>query len=274
MIALKDIALGKYVAVDSPVHRLDPRTKLLAAIALMVTVVRCDELPALTLFTVFVVLSARFARLPLGLLARNLRPFLWLFAFTLIMHGLMTPGAVVWRLPLTDLDVTGEGLRFGGFFSLRLAVVISLAALLTLTTAPLELTDGLERLLNPLRRFGFPAHELAMMVTIALRFIPVLIEEAERLYRAQLARGADFSGGPIRRTRQLIPLLIPLFLAAFARADRLGVAMESRCYRGGEGRTSYRVLRLGRGDLIAALAVTAVAAAAMGIGPLFLEAFE
>lgn len=268
MVALKDIALGKYVAVDSPVHRLDPRTKLLATVTLMLAAVGSDQLPVLAMFTVFVLLLARLSRLPLGLLVRNLRPFLWLFTFTLIMHGLMTPGTVLWRVPLSDLDVTSEGLRFGAFFSLRLAVVVSLASLLTLTTAPIEITDGLERLLNPLRRFGFPAHELAMMVTIALRFIPVLIEEAERIYRAQLARGANFGGSPIRRARQLIPLLIPLFLSAFARADRLAVAMESRCYRGGVGRTTYRVLQLGRGDLNAALAVLAVVAATTGLDPL------
>ena len=151
-------------------------------------------------------------------------------------------------------------------FSVRLAVVVSLASLLTLTTSPIEITDGLERLLNPLRRFGFPAHELAMMVTIALRFIPVLIEEAERLHKAQLARGADFSGGPIRRVRQLMPLLVPLFLSAFARADRLAIAMESRCYRGGVSRTSYRVLQLRRRDLHAAVAVGTIVTLATCLG--------
>jgi energy-coupling factor transport system permease protein len=182
------------------------------------------------------------------------------------MHGLMSPGAVILRLPLTDLGFSYEGLHFGAFFSLRLAVVVSLASLLTLTTSPIEITDGLERLLGPLRRFGFPAHELAMMVTIALRFIPVLIEEAERLHKAQLARGADFSGGPIRRVRQLLPLLVPLFLAAFARADRLAIAMESRCYRGGKGRTSYRVLELDRRDFRAAITVAVIIALAICFG--------
>ncbi len=266
MNTLKNMALGKYVAVDSPLHRLDPRTKLVATLALMITAVQCDELPALILFCFFVLMSARLSLLPMALLLRNLRPFFWLFAFTLIMHGLMSPGAVILRLPLTDLGFSYEGLHFGAFFSLRLAVVVSLASLLTLTTSPIEITDGLERLLGPLRRFGFPAHELAMMVTIALRFIPVLIEEAERLHKAQLARGADFSGGPIRRVRQLLPLLVPLFLAAFARADRLAIAMESRCYRGGEGRTSYRVLELDRRDFRAAITVAVIIALAICFG--------
>ncbi len=269
MNTLKNIALGKYVAVDSPIHRLDPRTKLVATLALMITAVQCDRLPALILFSVFVLVSARLSLLTMTLLLRNLRPFLWLFAFTLIMHGLMSPGVVIVRIPLTDLGFSYEGLRFGAFFSLRLAVVVSLASLLTLTTSPIEITDGLERLLNPLRRFGFPAHELAMMVTIALRFIPVLIEEAERLHKAQLARGADFSGGPIRRARQLLPLLVPLFLSAFARADRLAIAMESRCYRGGVGRTNYHLLELGRRDLHAAVTVGIIVALAtiLGLGP-------
>jgi energy-coupling factor transport system permease protein len=266
MNTLKNIALGKYVAVDSPVHRLDPRTKLVATLALMITAVQCERLPALILFSVSVLVSARLSLLPMALLLRNLRPFLWLFAFTLIMHGLMSPGVVILPIPLTDLGFSYEGLRFGAFFSLRLAVVVSLASLLTLTTSPIEITDGLERLLNPLRRFGFPAHELAMMVTIALRFIPVLIEEAERLHKAQLARGADFSGGPIRRARQLLPLLVPLFLSAFSRADRLAIAMESRCYRGGVGRTNYRLLELGRRDVRAAVAVGLIIASAIMLG--------
>ena len=260
MKALRNIALGKYLAVHSPVHRLAPRTKLIATLVLMVTAVQCDHLAALMLFCGFVLVTARLSLLPWMLLLRNLRPFVWLFAFTMIMHGLMSPGDVILRLPWTDLGFSYEGLRLGAFFSLRLAVIVSLASLLTLTTSPIEITDGLEHLLNPLRRFGFPAHELAMMVTIALRFIPVLIEEADRLHKAQLARGADFSGGPIRRARQLLPLLVPLFLSAFARADRLAVAMESRCYRGGVGRTNFRLLALGWRDARAALAVGTVVA--------------
>ena len=180
---------------------------------------------------------------------------------TFALHALLTPGQLLWPIPYTDLAITREGLIRGAFFTLRLAAVVVTAALMTLTTAPLELTEGLERLLNPLRRFGFPAHELAMMVTISLRFIPVLIDEAERLRKAQLARGADFSGGPIRRARSLIPLLVPLFISAFDRADRLALAMESRCYRGGIDRTSYHELRFARRDLIAGLTVVAVVAA-------------
>lgn len=256
MPILRDIALGKYVAVDSPVHRLDPRTKFVAVMALMLATVTTTHWLPVALVGCAVLVGAAVSRLPLRLLLRNLLPFAWLFAFTFLLHGLMTPGEVLWHVPLADVEFTDNGLSLGTLFAVRLAAVISAASLLTLTTAPMELTDGLERLLSPLRRIGFPAHELAMMVSIALRFIPVLVEEAERLHRAQVSRGADFTGGPIARARKLVPLLVPLFIAAFARADRLALAMESRCYRGGDGRTSFRQLRFTAGD-VAALGITA-----------------
>ncbi|MFH1569807.1 MAG: energy-coupling factor transporter transmembrane component T [Gemmatimonadota bacterium] len=260
MPILRDIALGRYVAVDSPVHRLDPRTKFLGSMVLMLATVTARTWAPVLLAGAAVLVGVLVARLPWRLPLRNLRPFAWLFAFTLVLHGTMTPGHLLWQVPHTGIEVTAEGLRTGALLSVRLAAVISIASLMTLTTAPMELTDGLERLLRPLRRFGFPAHELAMMVTIALRFIPVLVEEAERLHKAQLARGADFGGGPIRRARRLVPLLVPLFISAFGRADRLALAMESRCYRGGEGRTSYRQLQLGAQDALAAAATAGLAA--------------
>ena len=266
MPLLTDITLGKYVAVDSPLHRLDPRTKFLATAALMMALLTTEGFAPLLLASPFIALTVRCSLVPPWLVLKNLRPFVWLFLFTIVLHALLTPGATLWRLPYLDRPITVEGVQLGLFFSLRLAAVVLIASLLTLTTTPMELTDGLEKLLSPLRRFGFPAHELAMMVSIALRFIPVLIEEAERLYKAQLARGADFGGNPLRRARNLLPLLVPLFISAFARADRLALAMESRCYRGGEGRTRYRELRFGRGDGWAALATLLVALAICG-GP-------
>ena len=173
----------------------------------------------------------------------------------------------MWRVPWLDLQTTQEGLESAALFTLRLATLVTAAALLTLTTSPLELTDGLERLLRPLRRLRVPSHELAMMISIALRFIPVLAEEAERLQKAQMSRGAEFGGGPVRRARKLVPLLLPLFVSAFARADRLAVAMEARGYRG-EGRTSYRQLRLGRLDAAAGAVSAAVAALILWAGRL------
>ena len=260
MVSLNDITLGRYIAVESPLHRLDPRTKFIATLVLMSTVLIADRFAPLMAYGFFLGIAIALSRLPVGVVLKNLRPFIWLFFFTLVLWALWAPPlpyTVLWRVPYTDLVVTAEGLQHGAFFCLRLSLVIITASLMTLTTAPMELTDGLERLLNPLRPLGFPAHELAMMVTISLRFIPVLIEEAERLRQAQLARGADFGGGPIRRAKSLIPLLVPLFISAFARADRLALAMESRCYRGGIERTSFRVLKWNQRDLRAGLIVLA-----------------
>ena len=263
MPVLKDIALGKYVSVDSAVHRLDPRTKFLCLMFLMTAIVSIPGFAALALFALFLIASVALSNIPLAFVLRNLRPFAWLFSFTLLFHAFMTPGTVIWQLPAMGLLLTYDGLYAGTFFCARLSILVTIASLLTLTTTPMELTDGLERILGPLRRFRFPAHELAMMVTIALRFIPVLVEESERLHKAQTARGANFGGNPIRRARKLVPLLVPLFISAFSRADRLALAMESRCYRGGEGRTSYRELALHGRDLRAGIAVMAVACAAL-----------
>ena len=259
MRILSDFALGKYVDSDSVVHRLDPRTKLLSALLLMTSALTLDAALPLILFALFLVLAVRLAKIPAGTLLANLKPFLWLFAFTVILHALMTPGRVLVQIPVLQWPVSQEGLRFGLLFCGRLATMVTVAALMTLTTPPLSLTDGLERMLRPLRRLGFPAHEFAMMISIALRFIPVLAEEAERIRKAQLARGADFSGGLLRRARQMVPLLVPLFLSAFDRADRLAVAMESRCYQGGEGRTNFRELSFSRADLAAAAVVVSAA---------------
>lgn len=253
MAFLQDITLGRYVALDSPVHRLDPRTKLIASLTLMIVALSARSFVPLLTFTVFQFVAIALTRLSYRLVLGNLKPFIWLFTFTFGLHALLTPGRAVFLLPLSEHAVTAEGLHLGAFFAVRLAAVIVAASLLTLTTSPMQLTGGLERLFRPLQRFGFPAGDLAMMISIALRFIPVLVDEAERLRKAQLARGADFGGNPLRRIKNLIPLLAPLFISAFDRADRLALAMESRCYQGGAERTHYHVLRLGRADGLAAL---------------------
>ncbi len=251
MPILGDIALGKYVAGTSILHRLDPRTKLLVVVLWMSAALASHGVAPVVAFCLFILATASLSRLPAGLLLRNLRSFLWLLLMTASLHALMTPGHLLWHVPWLDLDVTHEGLQAAAIFTLRLGAVVTAASLLTLTTSPLELTDGIERLLRPFRRIGVPAHELAMMISIALRFIPVLAEEAERLQKAQMARGAEFGGHPVARARKLVPLLVPLFLSAFARADRLAIAMEARGYRGGEGRTQYRQLAYRRADALA-----------------------
>ena len=266
MPLLGNIALGKYVAGDSPLHRLDPRTKLVAVTVMMTVALLSPGAGAgLCLRPLRPLRRGACPACRRGCWPGNLRSFLWLLAITALLHAFNTPGEPVWRVPWLDLQTTRQGLESAALFTVRLATVVTAAALLTLTTSPLELTDGLERLLRPLRRLRVPSHELAMTVSIALRFIPVLADEAERLQKAQMSRGAEFGGGPVRRARKLVPLLVPLFLSAFARADRLAVAMEARGYRG-EGRTCYRELRLGRLDAAAGLLSAAAAAVILWAG--------
>jgi energy-coupling factor transport system permease protein len=180
---------------------------------------------------------------------KSLKPILFLLAFTLVLQVFFTPGDYIWEYGF--LHVSREGLIRGLFIIVRLCLLILCTALLTLTTSPVELTDGLESLMSPFKKWGFPAHELAMMMTIAIRFIPTLMEEADRIIKAQQARGADFeSGSLIQRAKNLIPLLVPLFINSFKRADDLAIAMESRCYRGGIGRSRLRVLKLRMADIL------------------------
>ena len=259
MAFLGNISLGKYLATDSPVHRLDPRTKFLTALILMTALLSCYRLLPLLLAALFLSLLVRLARTPPKIVIANLRVFLWLFFFTFVLHALMTPGTVVWRLPYLNHTVTIEGLESGTVLALRLAAVIVTVSLLTLTTSPLELTAGLERLFRPFARFGFPASEIALMISIALRFIPVLIDETERLYKAQLARGADFSGNLFQRIRSLLPLLVPMFISAFGHADRLAIAMECRGYQPNAPRSNYRPLHFTHLDLYAIIVVIVIA---------------
>lgn len=241
MAFLNDITLGQYFPVDSVVHRLDPRTKFLSVLVLMSAILVSRNFYFYGLFALFLGIVIAVSCLPPFYVLRNLRPFVWLVLLTVGLHALFTPGHSAGIPGLSRL--TREGLTEGALFGGRLALLIVTASLLTLTTSPIDLTDGIERLLNPLRRFRVPAHELAMMMVIALRFIPLLIDEADRLRKAQMSRGAQFEGRLIQKIKSLIPLLVPLFLSAFRKADQLALAMEARSYRGGEGRTSYTELR-------------------------------
>ena len=247
-----NIMLGQFVPGDSAVHRLDPRTKILAMIAYIVLVFLVQSMAAFAVPFLFVALALLRSGVPLSYVWSSLKPMRWLIAFMFLINLFFTQGERVlfsWWI----VRVTAEGVRQAVFISLRLILLVAGTSLLTLTTSPIALTDGLERLLKPLARIRFPAHELAMMMTIALRFIPTLLEETDRIRKAQMARGADFeSGGLIARARAMVPILVPLFVSAFRRADELAMAMESRCYHGGEGRTRMRELRLARRDLYAA----------------------
>ncbi len=255
------IVLGQFVPGDSPVHRLDPRTKILAMIAYIVLVFLVRAMPVFAVPLLFVLGALLVSGVPARYALSSLRPMRWLIAFMFLINLFFTQGERVlfsWWI----IRVTAEGVRQAVFISLRLILLVAGTSLLTLTTSPIALTDGLERLLKPLKRIRFPAHELAMMMTIALRFIPTLLEETERIRKAQMARGADFeTGGLLARARAMVPLLVPLFVSAFRRADELAMAMESRCYHGGEGRTRMHELHYARRDLLAALLIALLLAA-------------
>ena len=255
------IVLGQFVPGESPIHRLDPRTKILAMIAYIVLVFLVKALAAFAVPLLLVLGALLGSGIPARYALTSLRPMRWLIAFMFVLNLFFTQGERVlfsWWI----IRVTAEGLRQAVFISIRLVLLVAGTSLLTLTTSPIALTDGLERLLKPLRRIRFPVHELAMMMSIALRFIPTLLEETERIRKAQMARGADFeTGGLLARARALVPLLVPLFVSSFRRADELAMAMESRCYHGGEGRTRMHELHYARRDLAAALVIALTLAA-------------
>ncbi len=241
---LDDITIGQYYPADSVIHRLDPRTKILAVFLLMMALTAAHRpvelaVGALLLFG-FILIS----RVPLFLVLRNLRPFLWLLIFTLGFHlFLTTEGKIVGQVPLLGWNVSQDGLYSGLLYSGRLAEFVILAALLTLTTSPIEITDALDRFFSPLKKMGFPAHEVVMMMTLALRFIPTLIAEADKIKKAQISRGASFDGNMVQRIKSVIPLIVPLFISVFRRADELALAMDSRCYVGGKERTCFKELK-------------------------------
>ncbi|RPI00148.1 MAG: energy-coupling factor transporter transmembrane protein EcfT [Calditrichaeota bacterium] len=247
---LNDISLGQYFPLDSFFHRLDPRTKLISVLSLMTGLLVSFRTLPLLLFFVVTIIFIYASRLPLFLVLRNVRPFIWLFLLTLLVHMFLTQGRVILRIPYFDWTITAEGIRLGAVYSCRLFLLIIIAALLTLTTSPVELTDGLERLLKPLKRFKIPVHEIVMMLTLSLRFIPTLLEEAQRIKNAQLSRGVSFEGSLLNRVKNIVPLILPLFFSAFRRADELAMAMDSRCYTGGEGRTSYFSLSFRTADIL------------------------
>ena len=245
---LGDITLGQYYPGNSPVHRMDPRTKLILAIVYIVGVFLIGNLPGYLLALAFLFLTVRLSGLRFRYLLRGLRPLRFILVFTFLLNLFFASGETV-LFAAGPITLRKEALESALYFSLRLVFLVMGTSVLTLTTSPVQLTDALEHLLHPLARLGFPAHELAMMMTIALRFIPTLLEEADKIKKAQMARGADFeSGNLLARAKALIPLLVPLFVSAFRRANDLAMAMEARCYRGGENRTRLRALRYTRLD--------------------------
>ncbi|HHV07076.1 MAG TPA: energy-coupling factor transporter transmembrane protein EcfT [Firmicutes bacterium] len=253
---LKDITLGQYVPGNSLLHRLDPRTKIIGAMIYIISLFLLKSLVGYAAITIFTLALVLLSALPWSYVLRGIRPVFYIVLFTLVLNFFLTPGETVWQLG--PLKVTDEGIRLGIFMGWRLLLLVLSTSLLTLTSSPIALTDGIEYLLRPFKKIGVPAHELAMMMTIALRFIPTLLEETDKIMKAQMARGADFeTGNIVKRARGMIPLLVPLFVSAFRRADELATAMEARCYRGGEGRTRLKELHFAGRDFMA-LAVSTI----------------
>ncbi len=247
---IKDINIGQYIPGDSIIHILDPRTKIITTGMIVIGLFLLRGFTGYFLYTLFALIVLIMAKLSPKYVLRGLRPLLFIMTITIIAHIFMGDGRLLFKLG--PLEATWEGLMRGVEMLWRLILLVLFTTLATLTTSPISLTDGIESLLSPGKAVGIPAHEIAMMMTIALRFIPTLLEEAEKIMKAQMARGADFETGSIlRRAKSLVPLLVPLFVSAFRRADDLATAMESRCYRGGEGRTKLRVLKYQRADYIA-----------------------
>lgn len=246
---LKDITIGQYFPGESIVHKLDPRIKIIIIGLFIASLFFIDSFFPYIFIILFIGTVIKVADLPLKFILKGLRPLVFIILITLAINVFMTKGEVLFNLgPLT---VTKEGLSTAVFMALRLIFLITGTSLLTLTTSPIALTDGIEKLLSPFSKLGLPAHELAMMMTIALRFIPTLLEETDKIMKAQMARGADFeSGNILNRAKNLVPLLVPLFINAFRRADELATAMEARCYRGGKNRTRLNELRLKKSDMV------------------------
>ncbi|MBN1998805.1 energy-coupling factor transporter transmembrane protein EcfT [candidate division KSB1 bacterium] len=250
MAFLSDITLGHYYPSDSFIHRLDPRTKLLATMLLMMTCMISQKPIVLAVFGVILLVAVYLSKIPVRFILKNLRPFAVLFLITLFVHMFWTSGTILYTVPELNIEITREGLYMGVVYSARLALLVVFAALLTLSTSPIELTDAMEKMLAPLKRLRVPTHEIVMMLTLSLRFIPTLMEEAERLKNAQISRGATFDGPVYKRIKNVIPLILPLFISSFRRADELALAMDARCYHGGEGRTSFKKLKYTRNDVV------------------------
>ena len=265
---LSNITIGQYFPGESAIHRMDPRTKILFTVAFIVGIFVSKGFLCFAVIAAFVASCIAVSGISPRFFLRGLKPIAFIVAFTFLLNLFLGGGEdVLWSWGA--LAITRQGIRNALFMAIRLILLVMGTQMLTLTTSPITLTDGLERLFKPLSRIGFPAHELAMMMSIALRFIPTLIEETQKITKAQQARGADFeSGNLIQRAKAMLPLLVPLFVSAFRRADELAMAMEARCYRGGEGRTKMNPLKYGKIDLYALAACVLLLGAVIALNAL------
>lgn len=244
---LRDITLGQYYPIDSVLHRLDPRTKLFGTMIYIITLFLADNPVTYAAATLFLILAIKLSNVPVKFMVRGLKAIVFLLLISVSFNLFLTPGTPIFKIGF--LQITWEGLELASFMAVRLIFLVMGSTILTLTTTPNQLTDGLERSLGFLKKVGVPVHEVSMMMSIALRFIPILVEETDKIMKAQMARGADFeSGNLIQKAKAMVPLLVPLFISAFRRATDLAMAMEARCYRGGEGRTKMKPLHYAKRD--------------------------
>jgi len=247
---IRDITIGQYYPVNSIIHRLDPRVKLVGTLVFIISLFVSVRILPYLIATIFLVAVLRISKIPLKYIVKGLKSIIFLLMISVLFNLFLTEGEVIVRFFF--LKITKEGFRLASFMAIRLIYLIVGSSLMTFTTTPNELTDGLEKGLSPLKAIKVPIHEISMMMSIALRFIPILIEETDKIMKAQMARGADFeSGNFLKKAKSLIPLLVPLFISAFRRATDLAMAMEARCYHGGAGRTKMKPLVYKKNDMIA-----------------------
>ncbi len=257
---IRDITIGQYYSGESPIHKLDPRVKIMGTLIYIIGLFLVKTFVGFAFVFAMLMIFVGISKVPISYILRGLKPVFLIVIFTFILNMFMIKGEVIASFWI--LEITKEGLYTAVFMAIRLFLLIICSSLLTLTTKPINLTDGIESLLKPFERFGMPAHELAMMMSIALRFIPTLLEETDKIMKAQMARGADFETGNIfRRAKNLIPILVPLFISAFRIAQDMAMAMESRCYRGGKNRTRMNGIAIRRADVTASIIIALTFAA-------------
>jgi energy-coupling factor transport system permease protein len=247
---IRDITIGQYYPAHSLLHQLDPRMKIIGVFVYLISLFFWGSLPGFVVAGVFFLVMLALSKVPFRFVVRGLKPILYILLFTALLNLLWTPGHTLWRYGI--INITTQGIHKCIYMAVRLILLILGSSLLTLTTTPNQLTDAIEDLLSPLKRFGAPVHEVAMMMSIALRFIPILLEETDKIMKAQISRGADFEdGNMLQRLRSMVPLLVPLFVSATRRANELAYAMDARCYNGGDGRTKMKPLKYHRRDFYA-----------------------
>lgn len=247
---LRDITLGQYYQTDSVIHRLDPRVKLTATICFIISLFLVDNALGYVIAAIFLAIVIRMSKVPFRFMIKGMKAIMFLLMITVVFNLFLTPGTPL--ISIWKLTITREGLRIAVMMAIRLTFLIIGSSVMTLTTTPNNLTDGMESLMKPLKKVKVPVHEVSMMMSIALRFIPILMEETDKIMKAQIARGADFeSGNIIKKAKAMVPLLVPLFISAFRRANDLAMAMEARCYRGGDHRTKMKPLIYKKRDYVA-----------------------